>query len=169
VPADHSELGRWRPLPGKAGDDQIEEPYAEAEVLLNARTEWRLAMRKSSTVLAALAASALVAWPVLAQVVVTELRDAEDDDLIVQPYNLTVDQLEDMDIFGAGDEQIGEIEDVLIDASGNAVALVIETEGFLGIGDEDVVVGFDQVELLGDRFVTGLSEDQLEEMPEWED
>jgi sporulation protein YlmC with PRC-barrel domain len=124
----------------------------------------------TSTLLAALAAPALVAGPALAQtLVVTEYREIEDDAFIVQPYNLAVDDLEDLDVYGAGEEQIGEVEGVLVDASGTPVALVIETEGFLGLGDEDVVVGFDQVELVGDRFVTALTEEQLEELPEWDD
>ncbi len=126
-------------------------------------------MRKTPALFAALAAPALIAYPVLAQTVVTDYREADNDALIVEPYNLPVDELEGMDVYGAGEEQIGEIEDVLVDAAGTPAAFVVETEGFLGIGDEDVVVGFDQVELVGDRFVTSLTEDQLEALPEWDD
>jgi hypothetical protein len=51
-----------------------------------------------------LAAAALVFAPlvVAAQqaVDVTAYREAEDDDLVVQPFNLTIDQIEDMDLKG---------------------------------------------------------------------
>ena len=59
-----------------------------------------------------------------------------------------------MEVYNAAGEQIGEIEDILIAPAGDVMALVIETEGFLGLGDKDVVVGLDQVELVGDRLVT---------------
>ncbi len=111
---------------------------------------------------------ALLAAPALAQAV--GYLELEDDAFVVEPFNLTVDQIEDMDIYGPGDDdQIGEVEEVLTDASGEVVGFSVETEGFLGIGGEDVVIGVDQLELAGDRFVTTLTEDQLEQLPRWED
>jgi sporulation protein YlmC with PRC-barrel domain len=116
--------------------------------------------------IALIAAPALLAAPALAQTTYVEI---DDDAFIVTQYNLTVDQIEDMDLYGPGGDQIGEIEEVLIDASGDVVGLSVETENFLGIGGEDVILGLDQVELVGDRFVTSLTEDQLEASPRWED
>ena len=121
------------------------------------------------TLVALAAVPALLAAPALAQTATTYM-DVEDDAMVVEPFGLTVDQIEDMDIYGPGDDdQIGEIEDVLTDASGEIVGFSVETEGFLGIGGEDVVVGVDQLELAGDRFVTSLTEEQLEQLPRWDD
>jgi hypothetical protein len=121
---------------------------------------------KSRALLALVAVPALLAAPVLAQTTYAEL---DDDTFVVTDYNLTVDQIEDMDLYGPGGDQIGEVEEVLVDASGEVVGLAVETESFLGIGGEDVILGLDQVELAGDRFVTSLTEDQLEATPRWED
>jgi PRC-barrel domain len=118
---------------------------------------------------ALVAAPALLVAPALAQTA-AGYAEIEDDALIVEPFNLTVDQIEDMGIYGPGDDdQIGEVEEVLTGASGEVVGFSVETEGFLGIGGEDVIVGVEQLELAGDRFVTTLTEEQLEELPRWED
>lgn len=96
-------------------------------------------------------------------------REAEDDRAIVQPFNRTVDDIEDMNVYGTGGEKIGEIEEVLIDTSGNIAAVAVESGGFLGIGDEEVVVMLDQLTLEGDRFSTSLTKDQLLALPRWKD
>ena len=110
----------------------------------------------------------LFAGAALAQTTYVEL---DDDAFIVQPFNLTVEKVEDMDLYGPGGDQIGEVEDVLADSSGQVVGFSVETENFLGIGGEDVIVGLDQVELApdGQRFITSLTKEQLEQMPRWED
>ncbi|MET4698664.1 sporulation protein YlmC with PRC-barrel domain [Constrictibacter sp. MBR-5] len=96
-------------------------------------------------------------------------REAEDDRAIVQPFNRTVDEIEDMNVFGTGGEKIGEVDEVLVDSAGSIVAVAVESGGFLGIGDEEVVVMLDQLTLEGDRFSTGLTKDQLLALPRWKD
>jgi hypothetical protein len=120
-----------------------------------------------------LAAAALVFAPlvVAAQhaVDITAYREAEDDDLVVQPFNLTIDQIEDMDLRGGGGEEIGEVDEVLIDAAGQPVAVTLEVGGFLGVGDREVVLGLDQLKLLDDQFVTDADKATIEALPDWED
>ncbi len=82
---------------------------------------------------------------------------------------LTVDQIEDMDIVNAEGDTIGDIEEVLADAEGRIVAVTAEVGGFLGLGDKEVVVSLDHLELQGDRFMTALTADQLEASPRWDD
>src|SRR5215207_6226937 len=48
---------------------------------------------------------------------------------------------------GPNNERIGDVNDVLLDRNGQAVAIVIGVGGFLGIGEKDVAVPFRQVEL----------------------
>jgi len=96
-------------------------------------------------------------------------REAEDDRAIVQPFNRTVDEIEDMNVYGTGGKKIGEVDEVLVDASGKIVAVSVESGGFLGIGDEEVVVMLDQLSLEGDRFNTSLTKDQLLALPRWKD
>jgi hypothetical protein len=119
-------------------------------------------------IIALAAVPALLAGTALAQATYVEI---DDDAFIVEPFKLTVEKVEDMDLYGPGGDQIGEVEDVLTDPSGQVVGFSVETENFLGIGGEDVIVGLDQVELApaGDRFTTSLTEDQLEQLPRWDD
>lgn len=121
----------------------------------------------SRALVALVALPALIAAPAFAQT--TGYVEVDDDAFVVEAFGMTADDIDDMDLYGPGDEQIGEIEEVLVNASGEVVGFSVESEGFLGIGGEDVIVGVDQVELVGDRFLTSLTEDQLEQLPRWED
>ncbi len=122
------------------------------------------------TTLSAVAIATLITTGAMAQTaVVTDYRVLEDDAFIVQPWNLTVDDIDDMDIYGADGEEIGEVDDVLTDASGNVIGLSVEAGGFLGIGEKEVIMTLDQVELVGGRLVTALTEEQIEALPEWDD
>lgn len=43
------------------------------------------------------------------------------------------------------DDEIGEVEDILVDRNGRPLAVVISVGGFLGVGDRDVALGWDRV------------------------
>lgn len=43
------------------------------------------------------------------------------------------------------DDEIGEVEDILVDRNGRPLAVIISVGGFLGVGDRDVALGWDQV------------------------
>ncbi len=98
-----------------------------------------------------------------------ELRELEEDNQTARWNNMTVDQLEDMDIVNADGDEIGEVEEVLADVDGNIVAITAEVGGFLGIGDKEVVVSLDEFELRDDELVTSLTKEQLEALPLWKD
>lgn len=66
--------------------------------------------------------------------------------------------------------QIGEIEDVVLDRSGLMVGVVVEVGGFLDIGDKHVMLRVGDVDLVpvDDRsysLITRYSEEELEAMP----
>lgn len=96
------------------------------------------------------------------------LREA-DDDLVVAAFNRSVDEIEDADLLNAAGEEIGEVEEVLVDAGGRAVAIVADVGDFLGIGDKEVIIGLDLVELRGDDLVTTLTREELAGLPIWDD
>jgi hypothetical protein len=106
---------------------------------------------------------------VLAQQSVSDLSEIEDDDLVVQPFNRTVDDLEDMDLKTAEGEEIGEVDEVLMDGTGQPVAVAIEIDDLLDLDDEDRVFRLDQVRLDGDDLVTDLSNSEIETLPVWDD
>ena len=65
-------------------------------------------------------------------------------------------------------DNIGEIEDVVLDRDGQMIGVIAEVGGFLDIGDKHVFIEIDGVKLVpvDDRsfsLVTGLSKDQLME------
>ncbi|HEX2724473.1 MAG TPA: PRC-barrel domain-containing protein [Beijerinckiaceae bacterium] len=54
-------------------------------------------------------------------------------------------------VVGANNETIGDVNDVLLDRSGTAQAIVIGVGGFLGIGEKDVAVPFNALEFASAR------------------
>jgi sporulation protein YlmC with PRC-barrel domain len=50
-------------------------------------------------------------------------------------------------VYDPSDNKIGEILDVLVDREGKATALIIGVGGFLGIGEKDVAVPFNAVQV----------------------
>lgn len=76
----------------------------------------------------------------------------------------------DYDGIGEDWNQIGEIEDVVLDKSGQMIGIVAEVGGFLDIGDKHVLLRVGDVDLVpvddqSYSFVTRYSEEQLEELP----
>lgn len=98
----------------------------------------------------------------------TGLHEAEDDAALVPGLEMSVDDLEDMELVGANGEEIGEVEEVLADSSEQPAAVVVEAGGFLGIGEKSVLIGLDRLTLTGDRLVTQMTKEEIEALPEWE-
>ena len=66
-------------------------------------------------------------------------------------------------------EQVGEIEDIVLDRSGQMVGVVAEVGGFLDIGDKHVIIPVENVRLVPVddvefALVTNHTEDELESM-----
>ncbi|MGK9164985.1 PRC-barrel domain-containing protein [Inquilinus limosus] len=49
-------------------------------------------------------------------------------------------------IYGPGDEKVGDVNEILVDRQGQVQAIVVGVGGFLGIGEKDVAIPFDQVQ-----------------------
>lgn len=95
--------------------------------------------------------------------------EVDDESRTVDPYGRTVDEIEDMDLYTEDGEEVGEIEEVLMDGEGRIVALSAEVGGFLGVGEKDVVLQFDQVQFQNDRFIVSMTKEQLEMLPDWDE
>ena len=68
-------------------------------------------------------------------------------------------------------DNIGSIEDIVLDQSGQMVGIVAEVGGFLDIGDKHVMLPVEDVRLVAIddaeySYVTRLTEEQLEELPD---
>ncbi|HHZ08686.1 MAG TPA: PRC-barrel domain containing protein [Rhizobiales bacterium] len=54
-------------------------------------------------------------------------------------------------VYGAGDENVGEIGDVILTQDGKVDAVIIDVGGFLGVGEKEVAVGMDNLTFLTDE------------------
>ncbi len=90
-----------------------------------------------------------------------------------EAVGFSVDVLLGADVYDLADENIGNVDDVIVDSQGEMEYVVIDIGGFLGIGAHTVALGFDEVTLLHDgadelRIYVDATEDQLRDMPEYQ-
>lgn len=70
------------------------------------------------------------------------------------------------------DQNVGTIQDLVIDEDGRIVGVVVTTGGFLGLGGQDIGLGWDQIEHVMEDdesvFYTDMDEEALRNTPEYE-
>jgi sporulation protein YlmC with PRC-barrel domain len=67
-----------------------------------------------------------------------------------QPGQWRASKLEGLDIYNQNNEKIGDISELLVDSSGKIQAVVVGVGGFLGIGERDVAIPFEQVKFVNE-------------------
>ncbi len=87
---------------------------------------------------------------------------------------ISADTLIGTTVYGAGEENVGEIDDVILSDSGEVDAVIINVGGFLGLGEKEVAVGMDNLQFLADEdgdyyLYTEFTQEQLEAQPEYDD
>lgn len=97
-------------------------------------------------------------------------QEAEDSDQVVQPFDLTVGEIEeDADLLNQAGEEVGAIEVVLVDASGWPVAIAAEVGSFQGTSEKTVAIGLDRLQVNPeDDLVTTLTKEELLRLPAWD-
>jgi sporulation protein YlmC with PRC-barrel domain len=65
----------------------------------------------------------------------------------IPPNNMTVTHWYKQNVYDPNDNKIGEIMDVLVDREGKIAALIVGAGGFLGLGEKDVAVPFNAVQV----------------------
>ncbi|MCO6389788.1 PRC-barrel domain containing protein [Aliihoeflea aestuarii] len=91
----------------------------------------------------------------------------------VDAAGLSADELIGTTVYGANDENVGSISDVILD--GDAVdAVTIDVGGFLGMGAKNVAVDMDNLAFMTDEdgeyyLYTSFTEEQLEAQPEYDE
>ena len=94
--------------------------------------------------------------------------------VIAGDERMTAEEMTGMRVYSSTDEWIGEIDNVIIDASGDIQGAVLGVGGFVGIGEKDVLISFDSLtiktELSGEdlRAYVDMTEEQLEELPAYD-
>ena len=69
------------------------------------------------------------------------------------PDLMRASQVMGIDVYGADNQKIGDIDEVLIDRQGKIHGLVVGVGGFLGIGQKDVAIPFDEVQWMSNQEV----------------
>ncbi len=103
---------------------------------------------------AGLAASALLAGVASAQTQVPTTPAGPGQVMTQMPADLMPgSKLMGVDVYGADNQKIGDIDEILVDRQGKIHGLVVGVGGFLGIGEKDVAIPFEQVQWMSNREV----------------
>lgn len=73
-------------------------------------------------------------------------------------------KLDDINVVTQAGEKIGEVDEVLINASGQVVAVAVDLSGSF----EEVIIGLDKLRFENNRYVTTLTKEQIEALPKWD-
>jgi sporulation protein YlmC with PRC-barrel domain len=95
---------------------------------------------------------------------VPPLVEVENEAMMVERFNLSVNQLADMEITDSDGKRIGEVEEVLMTPEGKITAVSVEV-----VGDKEVVMELDQLRRKGDVLMTDLTAEQVEALKSWDD
>ena len=92
----------------------------------------------------------------------------------VEIDELTAEDLTGARVYGADDEDVGEISELLMTVDGKIDRAVIDVGGFIGMGERSVAVTFDELQIIrtdnGDdiRVYIDSTEEALKQQPEYE-
>lgn len=90
----------------------------------------------------------------------------------VNATELSADDLIGRTVYGANDENIGEVGDVLLTADNRVEGFVLDVGGFLGMGEKEIAVSPENLNIMADAngdltIFTPFSEDQLKQQTEY--
>ncbi|MBO1908306.1 PRC-barrel domain-containing protein [Microvirga sp. 3-52] len=96
---------------------------------------------------------ARTAGSALAQTSPTPTQPAGSGQIITQmtPNLMRGSQLMGVDVYGADNQKIGDVDEVLVGKEGKIQAVVVGVGGFLGIGEKDIAIPYDQVQWMADN------------------
>lgn len=98
---------------------------------------------------------------------------ATDRQPVENPQSVDADQLIDATVYGANNEDIGSVGDVLLSEEGEIRALVVDVGGFLGLGTKEVALEFQGVGVIEDdgalAVQTRFTEEVLEQHPPYDE
>lgn len=71
--------------------------------------------------------------------------------------------------FSQNGEEVGDVSDVLVSSQGQPEAIIIGHGGWLGLGEKQVAIDWNEVEISQDGVVVNMPAQQLSELPEYQD
>ena len=129
-------------------------------------------------IVTAISLAVLMAVPVIAQGAVQRAPGApaveavEKNSAAAFAGDVSAKELLSENVVNAANESIGDINDVLIDHDGKVAAVIVGVGGFLGMGEKDVALPYDQLTFAKDgnsTLIVGTTatKESLEEAPEY--
>lgn len=87
---------------------------------------------------------------------------------------ISADDLIGTTVYGANDENVGSVGDIILSQDGDVEAVLVDVGGFLGMGTKEVAIGMDNLEFMRDAdgnmyLYTQFTEEQLEAQPEYDE
>jgi sporulation protein YlmC with PRC-barrel domain len=67
-----------------------------------------------------------------------------------QPGQWRASKLDGLNVYNQNNEKIGDISELIVDSSGTVQAVVVGVGGFLGMGERDVAIPFDQIKFVNE-------------------
>ncbi|MCC0025752.1 MAG: PRC-barrel domain-containing protein [Zhengella sp.] len=91
-----------------------------------------------------------------------------------QQGEMSAENLLGTSVYGANDEDLGEIGDVILTADGQIEAYVVDVGGFLGLGEKPVALDARELQIMRNgngehRIFTRFTEEQLEQQPSYDE
>lgn len=92
----------------------------------------------------------------------------------VDEAGISADAFVGTTVYGANDENVGEISDVILTQDGKVDAVIIDVGGFLGMGEKPVAVSMENLAFMADEdndmyLYTAFTKEQLEAQPEYDE
>ena len=125
----------------------------------------------------AMSLAAALAVPAVAQEPNTRTQAAPrstDEAVTTMPAEkLLASKLLNESVLNKANESIGDINDVVIDKSGKVASVIVGVGGFLGLGEKNVALSFDQLSFATDNdgdltVTTGATKESLQSAPAYE-
>ena len=88
--------------------------------------------------------------------------------------DIRAEELVGTTVYGANDEDVGEIGDVILSQDGKVDSVIVDVGGFLGLGEKEVAVGLDNISFMTDAdgnnyLYTNFTKEQLESQAEYDE
>lgn len=117
-------------------------------------------MKLSYLVVAAVASMSTSA---MAQTALIEVND----NVIVEPFGIAADLLDDIDVYTTAGVEIGDVEEIVGSDAQTATHLVVDFDNEAGFPDrDDVIVPIEAFTLDANRLVTSLTPEEVQALPQ---
>lgn len=96
-----------------------------------------------------------------------EQEQAQNEQKETPPYQAAASKLMDKSVQDSQGEQLGSVEDLLLDEQNQISHVVVSSGGFLGLGGRNVALPIDQIEMQEDAVVYNGDKQQFSDLPEF--